>query len=259
MSEHGSPPRENLIRAVPATTECRDDTDNRPVLFGHFSRFNEWTEIDSFFEGRFLERISPGAYKKTFRERKDQLRVLFQHGRDPMVGDKPIAEIERLEEQDEGAYHESRLLNGVPELIVSGLRAGQYGQSFRMEVVKEDFNDRPDKSDFNPLGLPERTINEIRLHEFGPVTFPAYENTTPGLRSLTDRFIFEWLERNATEARSLISASAIHVAAFPAAEPALPAEEAARERTSEPVSRDPGHSALSQSRQRRPRSALDIT
>lgn len=245
MSDHGSPPRENLIRAVPATTECRDGEDQRPLLFGHFSRFNEWTEIDSFFEGRFLERISPGAYKKTFRERRDQLRVLFQHGRDPMVGDKPIAEIERLEEQDEGAYHESRLLDGVPELIVSGLRAGQYGQSFRMEVVKEDFDERPDKSAENPLGLPERTINEIRLHEFGPVTFPAYQNTTPGLRSLTDRFIFEWLERNANEARSLISAQAIHLAAFPAADPALAEREAAPEGTSRDASRDHrGHSAL---------------
>jgi HK97 family phage prohead protease len=261
VSDHGSPPRENLIRAVPATTECREaEGDQRPVLFGHFSRFDEWTEIDSFFEGRFLERISPGAYKKTFRERRDQLRVLFQHGRDPMVGDKPIAEIERLEEQDEGAYHESRLLDGVPELIVSGLRAGQYGQSFRMEVMREDFNERPDKSDTNPLGLPERTINEIRLHEFGPVTFPAYENTTPGLRSLTDRFIFDWLERHATEARSLISAQAVHLAAFPAADPAPSPDDAAPEGTSPAVERrDPGHSALSHPRGPRLRSALDIT
>jgi HK97 family phage prohead protease len=260
VSDHGSPPRENLIRALPAKTECRDgEGDQRPILFGHFSRFNEWTEIDSFFEGRFLERISPNAYTKTFKERRDQLRVLFQHGKDPMVGDKPIAEIERLEAQDEGAYHESRLLDGVPELIVSGLRAGQYGQSFRMEVVKEDFNERPDKSDVNPLGLPERTINEIRLHEFGPVTFPAYPNTTPGLRSLTDRFIFEWLERNATEARSLISAQAIHLAAFPAAETALPETPEAAPGTSAPVSRDRAHNALIQPREPGFRSALDIT
>ena len=173
-----------------------------------------------------------------------------------MVGDKPIAEIERLEEQDEGAYHESRLLDGVPDLIVSGLRAGQYGQSFRMEVMREDYNERPDKSDYNPLGLPERSINEIRLHEFGPVTFPAYENTTPGLRSLTDRFIFEWLERNAAEARGLISAQAIHVAAFPAAETAPSAADAAPERTSATERRDTGLSALS--RYQRRKSALDV-
>ena len=41
MSEHGSPPRENLIRAIGPTVEYRDEgEDTRPVLFGHFSRFN---------------------------------------------------------------------------------------------------------------------------------------------------------------------------------------------------------------------------
>jgi phage head maturation protease len=72
---------------------------------------NEWTEIDSYFEGRFLERIGMGAYKKTFKERADQLRVLFQHGKDPMIGEKPIAVPERLDEEEAGAYHESRLLD----------------------------------------------------------------------------------------------------------------------------------------------------
>jgi hypothetical protein len=54
---------------------------SEPTLFGHFAVFNEWTEIDSMFEGHFLERIAPGAFKKTFREQ--QQKVLFQHGQDP--------------------------------------------------------------------------------------------------------------------------------------------------------------------------------
>jgi hypothetical protein len=31
--------------------------------------------------------------------------------------------------------------------------------------------------------LPERTIKELRLFEFGPVTFPAYQSATAGVRS----------------------------------------------------------------------------
>src|SRR6266498_1188698 len=35
--------------------------DNSPgTLFGHFSTFNDWYQIDSFWEGKFLERIAPG-------------------------------------------------------------------------------------------------------------------------------------------------------------------------------------------------------
>jgi len=198
-----------VIRALPPLALVREAdeaaTDARPLYFGHFARFNEWTEIDSWIEGRFLEQIDPKAFNKTFRERADDIRVLFQHGRDPMVGDKPIAEIQELRADDEGAYHESRLFDGVPDLILSGLRAGQYGQSFRMEILREDEKAEPGVSDHNPLGLPERTIKEIRLHEFGPVTFPAYANTTAGIRSMTDDFVFDWIKRNPQQARSLWS------------------------------------------------------
>jgi phage head maturation protease len=41
-----------------------------------------------------------------------------------------------------------------------------------------DVNQRPGKSDYNPDGLPEITILEARLIEFGPVTFPAYAGAT---------------------------------------------------------------------------------
>ena len=33
--------------------------------------------------------------------------------------------------------------------------------------------------------LPVRTLQEVRLHEFGPVTFPAYAAATAGIRSVT--------------------------------------------------------------------------
>jgi HK97 family phage prohead protease len=235
--EHNEP--RPVVRMAPPLARLRDDgpeaePDARPLYFGHFARFNEWTEIDSWIEGRFMERIAPGSLKKTFRERAADIRVLFQHGRDPMVGDKPIAEIEEMREDDEGAYHESRLLDGVPELIVSGLRAGQYGQSFRMEIMKEVEDTEPGVSDHNPAGLPERTIREIRLHEFGPVTFPAYANTEAGLRSATDAFVFGAIKRDPQRFRSLMSDNELLTAAMRPADQqdALSGADAARTGTS---------------------------
>lgn len=220
MSEHTPQPPRDIIRATAPAVHIRaesgDGDDQRPVLFGHFARFNEWTEIDSWFEGHFLERITPGAFRKTFRERAGQIRVLFQHGRDPDLRDRPIGEPEDLREDDEGAYHESRLFDGLPEIVLEGLRAGQYGQSFKMEILREDYREEPGTSDHNPKGLPERSIKEIRLFEYGPVTFPAYANTTPGVRSMTDEFVFEWLAREPRRARDLIGAHDLSQAAMAA-------------------------------------------
>jgi HK97 family phage prohead protease len=206
MSDHGSPPRENLIRAVMPGVSFRDSSDDDaagPVLFGHFARFNEWTEIDSVWEGRFMERFAPGAFRKTIREGRDKLRVLFQHGHDPEIGDKPIAAINDVREDDEGAFYEARLFDGLPSLIMDGLRAGQYGASFRFGALREQWDEKPEASEHNPNGLPERTIKEARVAEFGPVTFPAYEGATAGVRSLTDEFLMSAMRADPDKAREM--------------------------------------------------------
>ena len=61
------PPRDNLYRAVMPGMEWRaaaDDAVGDPIMFGHFARFNEWNEIDSWIEGRFMERVAPGAFAR---------------------------------------------------------------------------------------------------------------------------------------------------------------------------------------------------
>jgi HK97 family phage prohead protease len=190
-SKSATPPRDDLFRAQPLGYEVRDDEDGSPVLAGHFAIFNEWTEINSMFEGHFLERIIPGAFKKTFSENRDQMRALFQHGRDPQMGDKVLGPIDVLEEDDKGARYEVPLLDGIPPLLLSGLRKNLYGASFRFRVIREEFNEEPGKSKHNPEGLPERDLKEIQVREFGPVTFPAYANASAGIRSLTDEFVME--------------------------------------------------------------------
>jgi HK97 family phage prohead protease len=243
MSDHTSPPRENLIRAVMPAVEFRDTTedDNGPTLYGYFSRSNEWTEIASAWEGNFMERFAPGAHKKTLREGRDRLRVLFQHGQDPEVGDKPIAEIRDVYEDDQGAFYEARLFDGLPPLILEGLRAGQYGASFRFSVVREQWDEDPGASEHNPKGLPERTVKESRDAEFGPVTFPAYPTATAGVRSLTDEVLMSCFRSDPARLRAMFEQATELRAETPAEQDqqddAPSRTDAAPVRTSEPERR----------------------
>jgi HK97 family phage prohead protease len=192
LHRHGeplNPPREGLVRAMRPGVELRAVEDGMPTLHGHFAVFDEWTEIDSLFEGRFMERIAPGAFKKTFAESKDGIRALFQHGHDPTVGDKPLGPVDILEEDARGARYEVPLLDtSYNRDLLPGLEAGVYGASFRFRVLQEEIDNEPEASDRNPGKMPERTIKEAEVYEFGPVTFPAYAGASAGVRSLTDRY-----------------------------------------------------------------------
>ena len=184
------PPRDDLVRALPPRElELRDDTGAEPVMSGYFARFNEWTEIDSVFEGNFMERLAPSAFTKTIAENGPQMRVLLEHGQDPQLGNKPLGVPSVLEVRSKGPYYEVPLFKGVPDLVVSGLRAGTYGASFRFSVQREQFNRDAKPSEYNPKGLPERTLQEVAVREFGPVTFPAYAGATAAVRSMTDEFV----------------------------------------------------------------------
>jgi len=216
----GRPPRDNLIRALSQSPELfraaaaddgdDDDKKKMPTMRGHFAVFNQWTEINSFWEGEFLERISPGAFKKTFKENRDSMRVLFQHGQDFQVGDKPLGPISDLREDGDGAYYEVPLLDtSYNRDILPGLEANLYGASFRFQVMKEELVQNPKANPENPRGIPERTIKEARVMEFGPVTFPAYPAATAGVRanavrSLTDAYVVGQMTRDPERLREIL-------------------------------------------------------
>jgi len=168
---------------APAVGVRAADTPAGPIMFGHFAVFDT-TEINSQYDGRFLETFAPGAFERTLAERTPK--VLFQHGRDPQIGDKPLGRATVVREDTEGGFFEVALFPSVPGLLVDGLRDGAYGASFRFSTVREDVIERPGVSPANPDGIPERTIREARVMEFGPVTWPAYEGATAGIRSLAE-------------------------------------------------------------------------
>jgi phage head maturation protease len=179
-------------------------------LFVRFSPFNTPYEINSFWEGRFIERTLPGAFKKTISESKRgdgtfSTKVLFNHGSDLHIGDKPLAVADTLAEVNSDGYHgpelEGDLLNTSYNRDLNELlRANALGSSFMFEVIQERWNNEPGESETNPEGLPERDISEVRLFEAGPVTWPASPTASAGMRSkLVGRSGTDsWMERLAT-------------------------------------------------------------
>jgi hypothetical protein len=168
-------PRDSLIRKVePPAVEGR-------TMAGYPIVFNRWTTINSW-EGQFKERISDTALTKTLNENRNGVKVLFNHGMDPSIGDKPLGRPSVMNADGRGLYAEVPLSEtSYNDDLLALMRDGAIdGQSFRFSVVQEEWN-KPSK------GLPERTITELRLFEFGPVTFPAYQATTVGIRS-RDRY-----------------------------------------------------------------------
>jgi HK97 family phage prohead protease len=211
MSDQASPPGENLIRAVMPGVDFveRAEADDLPegslgLLRILFSPVNEWAHIRSAWEGDFMERFAPGAWKKTIGESASKIRALFQHGQDPQIGDKPLGPFHRLEESARGGYAEVALLDtSYNRDLLPGLKAGLYGSSHRFKPMRYEDIDRPEPSDTNPDGIKERTIKEARLRELGPVTWPAYEGATAGVRSLTDEFLIGAIRMDPDKAREM--------------------------------------------------------
>jgi len=185
--------------------EDNDPLSEDPLMKVEFSRFGNWYEVDSVYEGRFLERVVPGAFTKTINERGGQVKVLFNHGMDNQIGDKVLGPIRMLEERETGAYAEVGMLDtSYNRDLIPGLRAKVYGSSFMFNVMDDVWEEAPERSTHNPDGIPQRTITAVRLLEFGPVTWPANPQASAGMRSDTDRY-YDDLRSRSPEQYDLIN------------------------------------------------------
>jgi HK97 family phage prohead protease len=172
-----------------------NDGDGR-TLEGYAAVFDTDTEINSW-EGHFKERITRGAFRKTLKERTPVLQ--FDHGHDSRFGSLPIGSFESIVEDKHGLRVQARLFDHaepIREAIASGAVSGM---SFRFKVVRDQWHDRSGNAITDRQQLMEilydpkhkqgpltRTIKEVKLMEAGPVVFPAYPQTSVGVRSLTD-------------------------------------------------------------------------
>jgi hypothetical protein len=187
--------RDDLVRT--ATFRAMGDPADGDglTLDGYGAVFDAQTVIDSW-EGTFREQIARGAFKKSLRERTP--RMQFDHGRHPLIGSIPIGAFDDgyPAEDDQGLRVIGRLLdNWLVQPVRDAIAAGSIdGMSFRFSVVRESWTDAAGKkiTDMQKVmemlwhpsddGLLLRTIQEVKLSEVGPVVWPAYEQTTVGVR-----------------------------------------------------------------------------
>lgn len=112
--------------------------------------------------------IEPGAFKKTIRESKGQVPILWHH--DPY---EPIGVSSALEEDEKGLRAKGRLVMETQRgreahalmkaKAVSGLSIGY--QTVKYLIEKSP----PSAPDWSMI----RRLKELKLREFSPVTFPA--------------------------------------------------------------------------------------
>lgn len=167
----------HLTREVDFTVTRTENDDDGLTLEGYAAVFNESTMIDSW-EGKFSEQIAPGAFKRTIdRKGTRGIRLQFDHGHHPLIGSIPIGSIEELREDTRGLFVRARMHdNWMTQPVRDSIREGSVnGMSFRFRVVREDVDSSSE---------PEvRTVKEVELFELGPVVWPAYEQTSVGVRA----------------------------------------------------------------------------
>lgn len=204
-----APPTDRVLRVSPFAVRAADpgapDADGL-TLDGYAAVFNRETLIDSW-EGRFWEKLAPGSMRRSFRELIPKMQ--FDHGTHPMVGSMPIATVRSVAEDTDpvlapegGAHVVARLFdNWLIQPVRDAIAAEAInGMSFRMRVLREEWA-APDGSilrdpeaiekelfrswweDVPDNELLHRTLQEVRVPELGPVVWPAYTETSVGVRS----------------------------------------------------------------------------
>lgn len=230
--------RDSVVRMVEFRAAKSDDG---MTLDGYGAVFNEWTNIEDPV-GVYRERIAPGAFKRTLGMRTPILQ--FDHGSHPLIGSIPLGRITSISEDAHGLRVKARLSdNWLVQPVRDAIRDGGItGMSFRFRIIDESWErSRAD-------GMEERTIREVELYEVGPVVFPAYEQTSVGVRSRQALDALQDPEVRSEIARILANGTDIESLATPS--------DPAESHTEEPVASETIHASVRTRTQRQARVAL---
>jgi hypothetical protein len=157
-----------------AKVGIRDRADGKPAIVGYGAMYYDGTpETQYTLWPLVVERIMPGAFDLTIAE--DDIRGLFNHDPSMLLG-RVAATTMRLSTDNVGLRYE--IDPGETQVgrdVTEHVRRGDLsGSSFSFQITDERWYEEGD--------LEVREILGVKLYDVGPVTFPAYESTSAGLR-----------------------------------------------------------------------------
>lgn len=159
----------DLERRIFGETEFRVAPDGKSIE-GHAAVFNSRTSL-SFFD----EQVAPGAFAKTIQE--SDIRALFNHDPNFVLGRNKAKTLELSEDSKGLLYRIKPPDTQWARDLMETMRRGDVSQSsFGFRTMKDAWDQGAD-----PV---LRTLQEVRLFDVSPVTFPAYEDTDAGVREL---------------------------------------------------------------------------
>lgn len=166
--------RESLTFEVRELKTTGDDGEIR--VAGYASVFDKPSEN----LGGFVERIKPGAFTETLKDKRSDPRMLWDHNSQYVLGRRSAGTL-TLEEDDKGLAFEAILPDTTYARDLAELmRRGDVKEmSFGFNVLRDEWSDL-DKP------IVKRDVLEVRLIEISIVSFPAYPQTSVKLRDLRD-------------------------------------------------------------------------
>ncbi|MBO0676799.1 HK97 family phage prohead protease [Mycolicibacterium sp. S2-37] len=168
--------------------ELRDveDDDTEIVLEGYASTFEEYDMYGGPEQYGWIERIDPGAFEKTLREKPD-LHLLINHAGMPLARTK--SGTLDLSVDDHGLKVTARLDTRDPEVQSLRVKMGRGDMdemSFAFRVKAQEWRAAPGFEEIDDQSY--RTITEVSLHkgDVSVVNWGANPTTSAGIRSAAD-------------------------------------------------------------------------
>ncbi len=158
----------DLERRMTAAAELRVAADGKKIE-GYAAVFGSRTSL-AFFD----EQIAPGAFAKTIQEH--DIRALYNHDPNFVLGRNKAGTLELSEDSKGLQYRVTPPDAQWARDLMETMRRGDVSQSsFGFRTIKDAWDESGD-----PV---VRTLQEVRLFDVSPVTFPAYEDTEAGVRA----------------------------------------------------------------------------